>query len=200
MADWRAMEAALASTTTPAMLGGVTGLAAPSSRRLSPRAAVLWEIAERFDSLMDPSNGGSGVRGDGSWMPALRHEPGCVFRSSSPPRCSCSLRSVVEFSRLVSRLRVEERELWRHLDGWWLSATTRTVWHCPRCGICHQKEHVHSKRKGSGLLVVKCKRVVAWSRLPGAQKSRALDAVEVLASWWGLEHEPMLPRDLRLIG
>lgn len=193
------MESVVVSAGSSANVGFLPGELRPKSGGLSPRAAKLRDIAEWFSDLVDPLNGPSGVRGDGGSLPRLQHEPGCRIHGSRPPACSCSLRSVLEFERLVDRLRVDDRELWWHLDGWFLSASSRTMWHCPRCGMTHQREHVHAKRRGSGLIRVRCKRVLVWSRVPGAQRSRAEAGLEVLAGWWGLGHEPMLPRDLRLI-
>lgn len=166
-----------------ATLPAATGLTALSGGVSRSRVAVLTEIAERYGELVEPLNGPDRVRGDG----------GSVVRM---PRTYTA--TVREFERLVVRLRVERRDLWWHLDGWWLSATTRTIWVCPRCGPCHQAEHVHRKRKDPGLLVVKCKRAVQWSRLPGARESLAKQAVVVLAEWWALDHEPMRPEEIRI--
>lgn len=192
------MEAALAPASSCGSIVGATGLTALSGREVAGRVVVLRLIAERYSELVDPQNGPSGIRGDGGALSLLQHERGCRIRSSRPPRCSCALRSVVEFERLARRLRAEERGLWRHLDGWWLSASTRTMWHCPRCGLTHQREHVHGKRKGSGLIAIKCKRVIVWSRLPGARESGADRALEWMAVRWGLGHEPQLSEEIRI--
>lgn len=106
--------------------------------------------------------------------------------------------TVREFERLVVRLRLERRDLWWHLDGWWLSAETRTMFHCPRCGMTHRPEHVHPGRDSGRPSLFKCKRVVVFRRLPGARESVAREAIVVLASWWGLGHEPMLPQEIRI--
>lgn len=164
-------------------VGGSTALGAPKFG-LSRRVVVLSEIAERYAELVDPLCGPSGVAGDGGsvmLMPATYTA------------------TVKRFEELVRRLRDEDRELWRHLDGWWLSASSRTVWHCPRCGLCHQPEHVHRKRNGHGLLTVKCKRVRVWNRLPGAREGEARRAIVRLAEWWpDSVGEPMIPEELRV--
>ena len=164
-----------------------TAIGAPkigSSRLLESRVRILIEIAERFRELVDPLSGPSGVRGDGGSGPGM------------PPTYTATVR---EFERLAVRLREERRDLWWHLDGWWLSAESRTVFHCPRCGMCHQPAHRHPSRRNAGKVVeVKCKRVIAWSRRPGARESLARKAVETMAGWWVLESEPMLPEEIRI--
>lgn len=148
------------------------------------RGHVLTEIAARYSELIEPLNGPDGVRGDGA-------SPIRMPRTYTP--------TVKEFERLVVRLRDENRPLWWHLNGWHLSATSRTMHHCPRCGITHQPEHVHAKKNGPGLMTVKCKRVVVYSRRAGARESLAKQAIQQLADWWGLDHEPMLPVELRIV-
>lgn len=177
-----------------------TGLTAPRDRLIASRVRVLVEIAERYGELTDPLASGSGVRGTGELAGLSRHEPRCLIQKSSERRCTCAYRSVAEFGRLVGRLREEERRLWWHLDGWWLSADSRTVWLCPRCGVCHQPEHRHQSRRNAGKVVaVKCKRVLAWRRGVGARESLAKAAVEWMAREWGLESEPMLPDEFRAV-
>jgi hypothetical protein len=180
-----------------------TGSGAPASeldRLLERRSKILATIAERYRELLDPLGGPAGVRGDGGSVSLMAHEPRCLIRVASPARCSCAYRSVAEFGRLVARLRLEERSLWWHLDGWWLSAETRTINLCPRCGPTHASEHRHPSRKRSGKSVtVKCKRVVVWSRRSGARESSARAALLVMAGWWALESEPELPEDVRKV-
>lgn len=162
-----------------AMLAAPTALGAPKSR-----VRVLSEIAERYAELTDPLAGPADVRGDGDSVSVM-------------PRTYTA--TVREFERLAVRLREEQRSLWWHLDGWWLSASTRTVYHCPRCGITHRPEHVHPSRRNSGKPVsVSCKRVLVWSRRSGARESLAREAIEVMASWWVLASEPMLPDEIRI--
>jgi hypothetical protein len=187
------------------MVAAPTALGAPKSGRVR----VLTEIAERYGELLDPASGPSGVRGDGGSLGLTRHESRCLLLERADvrrrldgwrrPECTCAYRSVVEFERLVVRLREERRPLWWHLDGWWLSASTRTVHHCPRCGITHQAEHRHPNRRSGRMSTVKCKRVVAWSRRAGAQESSAREAIAVMADWWGLDSEPMLPDEIRVV-
>lgn len=178
-----AASAAPARPEDAARLATATGLTAPSGAVPRSRVAILTEIAERYSELVEPLNGPQGIRGDGS----------------SPIQMPRTYTTTVrEFERLVLSLRAEDRRLWAHLDGWWLSASTRTIWLCPRCGPCHQAEHVHTKRHGHGLLIVKCKRAVQWSRLPGAHESEAKRAIIVIAGWWNLRSEPMLPDEIRI--
>jgi hypothetical protein len=172
---------------------------------LSARVRVLVEIAERFGELSDPLAGPSGVRGDGGSVGLSRHEARCLIQRSSPARCSCAYRSVVEFERLVRRLREERHSKWWHLNAYWLAAESRTVFHCPRCGPVpgagetHRSEHVHASRKSGRPLTVKCKRVVVWRRHRNADRVKALQALEWMAGEWGLESEPMLPDEYRLV-
>lgn len=158
----------------PGKLRLLPGQAAP----ISGRVHVLTEIAARYSDLVDTLNGPDGVRGDG----------GSGLRM---PRTYTA--TVREFERLVLQLRDTDRNLWWHLDGWWLSATTRTMYHCPRCGMTHQSEHVHGKKSGHGLMVVKCKPVVVYTRRSGVREGYAKQAIERIAEAWALGHEPMLP-------
>lgn len=208
--------------TGRARVSGPTGIPALSDRLVESRVRVLEDFAERFAEFVDPQSGPSGVRGDGGGVGLSRHEPRCLLLERPPevrrdlararlPHCTCDYRSVTEFGRLVSRLRSEERLLWWHLDGWWLSAEKRTVWHCPRCGICHQPSHDHQSRKNAGKVVqVRCKRVIVWSRRVGAvdpethkprmpRESLAKQALEWIAQEWALDSEPMLPHELRVV-
>lgn len=145
------------------------------------RVRVLVEIAERYHELVDPLNGPGESVGTGELLSLM-------------PRTYTA--TVKEFERLVKLLRVEERELWGHVNGWWLSATTRTVWLCPRCGPCHQSEHVHQGRKTGKPLTVKCRRVRQWRRATGARESLALEGLNWVADRWGLGTEPMLPSEI----
>ena len=155
-------------------IGGLPGLRTASSGRVF----VLTEIASRYAELVDPLNGPDGIRGDGG----------------SPVRMPRTYTATVkEFERLTVQLRDTERPLWWHLNGWHLEATSRTMWHCPKCGMTHQPEHIHAKKNGPGLMSVKCKRVVVYTRKSGARESEAVRAIRKLADWWGLGHEPMLP-------
>ena len=190
---------ALAHPLGVATLGPTTGRRTPADRLIASRVRVLTEIAERFSELVDPLNGPSGFHGDGESVGLMPHDRRCLIRASSPPRCTCAYRSVAEFGRLTVRLREEQRPLWWHLDGWWLSAVSRTVYHCPRCGVTHKPSHVHPSRRNSGKPVdVRCKRVVVWTRRPGARESFAKEAVETMAGWWMLGSEPMLPDEIRV--
>lgn len=199
--------AACARPEGGATLAAPTSTGAPKSR-LDGRVRIFIEIAERYGELADPQSGPSGLRGDGVSLGLTRHEPRCllleradvkrVVEKAPRPHCTCAYRTVAEFQRLVSRLRVEQRPLWWHLDGWWLSAESRTVWHCPRCGVCHQPEHKHPNRRSGRLSTVKCKRVLVWTRGQGARESVAKEAVGVMAGWWALESEPMLPDEIRV--
>ena len=164
-----------------AILTAATGRAAPTGPSKA-RIAVLTEIASRYAELVEPLNGPDGIRGDGG-------SPISMPKTYTP--------TVREFERLVVALRLEERTLWWHLDGWWLAATTRTMFHCPRCGPTHQSEHVHSKRTGPGLIKLKCKRIVVARRRQGARETQAERAIEWIAERWSLEHEPMLPDEIR---
>lgn len=169
-----------------AMLAAPTGRAMPMTDRLIvSRVRVLQVIAERYAELVDPMGGPSGLRGDGDAV-------GMMPRTYTP--------SVREFERLVCRLRVDDRALWWHLDGWWLAAEPRTVWLCPRCGVTHKPSHVHPSRRNSGKPVeVKCKRVVIWSRRAGARESTARQGLEWVAGEWRLGSEPMLPDEIRAV-
>jgi hypothetical protein len=168
------------------IVGGASGRAMPVGALPSRRVVVLEQIAERYGELTDPLADGA-LPGDGLMAGVLRM-----------PRTYTA--TVREFERLVVLLRAEDRVLWGHLDGWWLSAVTRTVFHCPRCGICHQSEHRHENRRSGRMSTVKCKRVVQWRRRQGAREGEARRAIEWVAAAWSLGSEPMLPDELRVVG
>jgi hypothetical protein len=161
------------------------GLPAPGAPKISltGRERILEQIAERYWELVDPLNGPGGVRGDGD-------SPVQMPRTYT--------HTVREFERLAKQLHRERFDLWKHLDGWWLSATTRTINLCPTCGPCHQDEHIHHGRKDRKLRSVKCRRVMVWNRKPGAQASGAGLAIRWMAEHWALKSEPFLPDELRI--
>lgn len=180
-------EHLLTTSAGRASVPRATGLTALSDRErdrvFAARVRILTEIAERYREFTEPLNGSSGIRGTGDLTPRM------------PATYTATVR---QFERVAALLRdspdLAERELWWHLNGWWLGADTRTAWHCPRCGICHQAEHRHPNRRSGVLSTVQCKRVVAWRRLPGARESEAKRAIEMMARAWPDEMaEPMLP-------
>lgn len=177
------MPVALERPVGPATIAIATGIPAPSVPAPASRVRILTEIASRYDELVTPLNGPDGIRGDGQATPAM------------PKTYTATLR---EFERLVVELRATDRELWRHLDGWWLSASTRTIYQCPRCGPTHAREHVHPNRRSGRPTTIKTKRVVVWVRIAGARESIAKAAIVVVASRWALEIEPMLPDEIRI--
>lgn len=154
-----------------------------SVRTTQSRVAILTQIAERYSELVSPLNGPNRLRGDGDSVIRMP-------RTYTP--------TVREFERLASRLRSEKRGLWWHLDGWWLSAETKTMFNCPRCGLTHRPEHLHPNRRSGRATTVKCKRVVVCQRRPGAREQLAKTAIGQLATWWDLPHEPFLPQELRI--
>lgn len=144
----------------------------------SSREAVLWQIASLYSDLVSPLNGPSGVPGDGDSYGGM------------PSTYTPTIR---EFERLLVVMREGDahiRSLRWHLLEYHLKAT-RVMRHEPR--------NVITKGKGRSRLVdadgnVVTVPVIRITRHPKADEGKAREAVALMARWWGLRSEPMLPK------
>lgn len=184
--------------------------------KLSPRATVLWTIAENYTDLVDPLNSRAGIHGTGESLGGIgKHDPRCFLTTTegdqgvSGVRCTCSVRTVREFERLMTTMRNDRhraliavydakgnliekasvRKLHWHLLEYHLKAVRTT--RAPKLTIA--KGHTRKLVKlqvddhGSPLPIFRV------HRHPQARMELAAAATEWQADNWGLSHEPMLP-------
>lgn len=158
--------------------------------KLSPRATVLWTIAENYQDLVDPLNSRAGIHGTGE---ALALTP-ATYTST-----------VREFERLMTTMRndrhrslitlgagerVSVRSLHWHLLEYHLKAVRTT--RAPKLTIARG----HTPRKLVKLQVDDQGSPLPQFRVhrhPQARLELAAAACEWQAENWGLSHEPMLP-------
>jgi hypothetical protein len=139
----------------------------------SHRERVLWEIAESYGDLVDPSFGPSGVRGSG--------ELGLRMPWSYTG-------TVREFERLVGVLRGAEPVLRWHLLEYHLKAVRVVRFEVVRV---QKGRRLVELRHPDGSLVMR--RQVDFRRHPAAVKGQAEAAVRWLAAMWGAPFEPEIP-------
>jgi hypothetical protein len=85
------------------------------------------------------------------------------------------------------------RALWWHLNGYYIQTVRRTVVPPARTAKNKRKQLTRQPVDEHGVPL----RQARVSRVAGARYPIALKAVEWLAENWGLESEPMLPRELQ---
>lgn len=160
-----------------------TGQTAPKNRE---RVRVLAEIAARYHELVAPLNGPDHVRGDGGSLPL-------------PPATYTA--SVREFERLLRLMRNQGRQLayrgepvcrlrW-HVLAWFVDAV-RVIDHHNVYVVRHGKKRLVLRPDGKP----ETRPVLAHRRHPEAREEKAVWGLEWMADRWGLETEPMLPREL----
>lgn len=158
---------------------------APSSRR----AAVIEQLLERYNDLVDPMQSGN-QQGD----TGLRLMP----QTYTP--------TVRELERLIRLMRddrhhplvtvegekVSVRKLWWHLNAWYIAVEHKT--YTPPLKVAKGKNGKLIKLQvdDQGVALPQ----VRVLRSPEARYQLALKAVEWLSASWGLVGEPMLPREL----
>lgn len=148
------------------------------------RVDVLAELADRYAELVDPLASRSGVAGDGGSLPL------------PPPTYTGSVR---EFERLMVAMRLEARPLWTHVMAWHIDVMHTARWLCGTCDrMTHEEVHRHRDRQGRPYEVTG-RRVVFTVRHPAANERRAREGLGWMAERWGLDHEPMLPRELTVM-
>jgi hypothetical protein len=128
----------------------------------SSRERVLWEIAESYSELVDPSFGPSGVRGSG--------ELGLRMPWSYTG-------TVREFERLQQRLRVEDAVLGWHLLEWHLKA--ERVTRLETVTVLRGRRRVQLRHPDGSLVM---RRTVTYRRHPGAVEGRWLEEERAWAS------------------
>jgi hypothetical protein len=132
---------------------------------VTPRELAIVALLERYDELVDPSQGGFSSREVG--VPLM------------PPTYTDSVR---ELERLLRLMRAERRRLWWHVNEHFLAVewVARDVW------VRRQTKH--------GKHVTVAERRLE-RRADGSDARLVERGVEWLARHWGLVHEPMLPSE-----
>jgi hypothetical protein len=177
----RTSSAAKMSVGTAAKVGRATGQTMPKRPPLSHDAEVLWDIAELYDELVCPLNGGEGVRGTGESVVMM------------PPTYTATVK---EFERLLGVMRNQARQ--QAFRGESLG-TLR--WHILEYLLKPQRIvrlQTVKVRKGRRLVELRhpngdlvMRPVVGFTgRDPGARKERAEDGLEWIAARWGLAYPP----------
>jgi hypothetical protein len=184
------------------------------------RTDVIVQLLERMHELLDPVRAGNGDGQTG--MLLMPHSPDCAVTRSSPPRCSCALRSLVELERLLrvmrdsghdplnvlpSGERVSTRTLWWNLNERYLRCETalrEVTWRSGRWQLSHGSVVAQPGGWEQALVAERSRRrqrgipvrvlVVTWH--PGVDEARVAAGVGWLAANWGLPVEPMLPREV----
>lgn len=147
------------------------------------RAEVITELLSRYDELVSPLNGPSGVRGDGDSV------------ISTPATYTASVRELERLLRVMREDRTEAlqivggpkvsvRSLWWHVHHRYIAATTRTV----------DVEVVRRGKNGKRARVLERRAVASFDRAVNPQLVSA--GVAWMAAAWSLPSEPMLPSAL----
>lgn len=178
-----------------ATISSVAGRTTPSHR-----AKVIETLLERYNDLVDPGQ--------------MRDQPGDGTGLVLMPRTYTS--SVKELERLIVLLRddttirfringrkatdqqgrhISARTAWWHLNAWYI-AVEKSMYLPPKMTVPKSKP---KRRQLQRLPIDQDGRMlpqVRVSRAAGARQEIALKAVEWLSENWGLQGEPMLPREL----
>lgn len=179
----------------------MTAVAERTNTDLATRQAAIVTLLERHAELTDPVRAGTGKGGPGVLV--MPHARRCAILTSSPPRCTCWRRDVVEVERLLALMRNQAKQqayhgvsvgtLRHHVLAWYVNATRVGQWQ----PIVVRKGRKLSVPTGQDVLRTRSGRVVparyhvSWLREPDARHDRALLGVLWMAEHWGLGHEPM---------
>lgn len=156
---------------------------------MTSRERVLWEIAERYEELVDPMCGPAAIRGDGESV-------GLMPGTYTP--------TVREFERLLGVMRNQAKQkafrghslgkLRWHLVEWHIKAV-RTV----------KYEKVVEKKHGKKVRLLfdadgsqTTRPVIRFTRDRDAREPLARAAIAWMSENWGLMSEPMLPDEIRI--
>lgn len=187
----------------------------------SRRHTTITEILEQITDLTDPVRAGNGNGQTGLLL--MPHAHDCAVTRTSPPRCTCALRSAIEVLRLLALMRddrhapllhlpdgskVSVRSLWWQLNERYLRCNTsiRTLhwkagrWHGLNNGTVvaqpggWQLALAAERTKKRKTATTQARvRVVTWH--PDVRTVKVERAVGWLADNWALEVEPMLPKE-----
>lgn len=161
--------------------------------KLSPRATVLWTIAENYTDLVDPLNSRAGIHGTGEALaltPATYTSTVREFERLMTTMRNDRHRSLIT---LTSGEKVSVRSLHWHLLEYHLKAVRTT--RAPKLTKAVKFTRGQTRRlvklqiddHGAPLPLFRV------HRHPQARMELAAAATEWQATNWGLSHEPMLP-------
>lgn len=187
----------------------------------SRRHTIIEALLEQYAELTDPVRAGNGNGQTGLLL--MPHSKECAVTRTSPPRCTCVLRSMLELERLLAAMRddrhahllhlgdgtkVSVRALWWQLNERYLRCNTsiRTLswkggkWHGLTNGTVvaqpggWQLALATERTKKRKTSTTQARvRVVTWH--PDVRTVKVEKAVGWLADNWALDVEPMLPRE-----
>ena len=194
-----------------------TSNARAQTRPLTARAARIAWLLEQHSELSDPLRSGQGFGAGG--LTLMPHAGSCLVGKSSPPRCTCWRRDVVELERLLALMRKrakqesvrwwdDDAKRWRsaslgtlrfHVLAWYVNASRVGQWR----PIEVKKGRKLKLPTGQDVLrtrsgrIVPARHHVTVTRHRDAREDRARLGVEWMALRWSLGHEPearpMLP-------
>jgi hypothetical protein len=135
---------------------------------VTPRATIINEILSRYAELTE-RGGLNGSSSDGG------------LTIQMPPTYTADVKEV---ERLMGVLREKDRRLWWHLSEKYLRSSETIKTSTER-----------RKVKGKGYITVHLRKVVPHHS-PRLDEKLVEDGLEKMASWWSLQHEPFLPRQV----
>lgn len=180
----------------------------PMTQTPDGRPTAIRRLLEQLPELTDPGTGTAGTPGSGDRVITMPHDPHCAYLKTSPPRCTCWRRSVVELERLLYELQFHNFAWFRQLTLRYLRAQhiTRelTYSHGTWQGLA-ENEAVIAIPGGWTLTLADARqkhrnaplrarvKVARWDT--DVKPATLNQAVQWLADQWSLNSEPMQPNE-----